>query len=67
MATGLTFDNYDENTETLSGSGTPHYIVGITYQNIEGVTDDALNVLQNDGDKTVQQPIEASSRKHSYE
>jgi hypothetical protein len=30
LATGLAFDNYDENTETLSGSGTLHDTVGIT-------------------------------------
>ena len=30
----LAWDNYDENTETLSGSGTLQDTVGICYQNI---------------------------------
>ena len=34
LATGLAWDNYDENCETLSGSGTLHDTVGICYQNI---------------------------------
>ena len=34
LATGLAWDNCDENTETLSGSGTLHDTVGICYQNI---------------------------------
>ncbi len=35
LATGLALDNYDENAETLSGSGTLHHTVSITYQNID--------------------------------
>lgn len=34
LCTSLAWDNYDENTETLSGSGTLHDTVGICYQNI---------------------------------
>ena len=34
LAIGLAWDNYDENTETLSGSGTLHDTFGICYQNI---------------------------------
>ena len=34
LATGLAWDNIDENCETLSGSGTLHDTVGICYQNI---------------------------------
>ena len=33
LATGLSWDNFDENLETLSGSGTLHDTVGICYQN----------------------------------
>ena len=31
---GIAWDNYDENVETLSGSGTIHDTVGLRYQNI---------------------------------
>ena len=34
LSTSLAWDNYDENTETLSGSGTLHDTVEICYQNI---------------------------------
>ena len=33
LCTGLAWDSYDENTETLSGRGTLHDTVGICYQN----------------------------------
>jgi hypothetical protein len=35
LATGLAWDNYDENNETLSGSGTLHDTTGICYQKVE--------------------------------
>ncbi|MCG7875152.1 MAG: hypothetical protein N0C90_02335 [Candidatus Thiodiazotropha endolucinida] len=34
LGMGIAWDNYDENSETLSGSGTLHDTVGICYQNI---------------------------------
>ena len=34
LSMGIAWDNYDENTETLSGAGTLHETVGICYQNI---------------------------------
>lgn len=34
LSTGLAWDNYDEQNETLSGSNTLHDTVGICYQNI---------------------------------
>ena len=34
LSTGVAWDNYDENTETLSGGNTLHDTVGICYQNI---------------------------------
>ena len=34
LATSVAFDNYDENSETLSGAGTLHDTVGICFQNI---------------------------------
>ena len=34
LSTSLAWDNYDENTETLTGSGTLHDTVGMCYQNI---------------------------------
>ena len=33
LSTGVAWDNYDENTETLSGGNTLHDTVGICYQN----------------------------------
>ena len=39
LATGVAWDNYDENSETLSGAGTLHDTVGILYQNC--VVDDS--------------------------
>jgi hypothetical protein len=38
LCIGLVWDNYDENTETLSGANTLHDTVGICYQNIPQVT-----------------------------
>ena len=35
LCTSLAWDNYDENSETLSGAGTLHETVGICYQNVE--------------------------------
>ena len=40
LCTGLAWDNYDENSETLSGRGTIHDTVGICYQNIEPVIEE---------------------------
>jgi hypothetical protein len=34
LCTGISWDNYDENSETLSGGGTLHDTVGICYQNV---------------------------------
>ena len=34
LSTGTAWDNYDENTETLSGKGTLHDTVGICNQNV---------------------------------
>ena len=34
LCTGTAWDNYDENTETLSGANTLHDTVGICYQNV---------------------------------
>ena len=34
LITGLAWDNFDQNTDTLSGSGTIHDTVGICYQNV---------------------------------
>ena len=36
LGMGLAWDIYDENIETLSGSGTPHDTNGICYQNTAG-------------------------------
>ncbi len=33
LASGLAWDNYDVNTETLDGKNTLHSMVGICYQN----------------------------------
>ena len=34
LCMGITWNNYDENTETLSGANTIHDTVGIWYQNV---------------------------------
>ena len=44
LGTGLAIDNYDENTETLSGSGTLHDTVGITYQKKEDINNNVVDV-----------------------
>ncbi len=44
LGTALAWDNYDENLETLSGSGTLHDTVGICYQNEVDIPQaDAMN------------------------
>ena len=48
LGTGLAWDNYDENTETLSGSGTLHDTVSICYQNIQDVVVEDMESLTED-------------------
>ena len=55
LATGLAFDNYDENCETLSGSGTLHDTVGITYQNVSDSESHSININQSDEQTGCQQ------------
>ncbi len=60
LATGFAFDNYDENTETLSGGNTLHDTVGIVYQNIipgEEGNDDRPDGNGNHGDKNDDLPV----------
>ena len=45
FATSLAWDNYDENTETLSGSGTLHDTVSIYHQNIQDVSVEDMESL----------------------
>lgn len=40
LCTGLAWDNYDENNETLSGSETLHDTVGICYQNMKNMREE---------------------------
>ena len=40
LCTGIAWDNYDENSETLSGGGTLHDTVGFCYQNLTTDTAD---------------------------
>ena len=52
LSTAVAWDNFDENTETLSGSGTLHDTVGICYQNVVEQTsteDEASNTTEQDG------------------
>ena len=42
LMTSLAWDNYDENTDTLSGSGTVHDTVGLCYQNIPTANQDIM-------------------------
>lgn len=53
LCTGIAWDNYDENCETLSGAGTLHDTVGICYQNeINGVNEQ----YDLDGQETLTEP-----------
>ena len=73
LSTGLAFDNYDENTETLSGANTLHDTVGIEYQDIVDTADDdhvddaqvPADGKQLSGDVGVQNQTVNHSRKHS--
>ena len=42
---GLAFDNFDEMTQTLSGSNTLHDTMGILYQNIPEVNEDSTSSI----------------------
>ena len=48
LVTGLAWDNYDENNETLSGAGTVHDTVGICYQNQPDVQPESADVPRNE-------------------
>ena len=62
LITSLAWDNYDENTETLSGSGTLHDTVGICYQNQP--TEEELNVVFNrENTQKIAQKARTSKRK----
>ena len=62
LATGLAFDNYDQNTETLSGSGTLHDTVGIVYQNIDDNISIPCEPISTSGEQ-----VQVASRKRSFE
>ena len=71
LATGVAFDNFDENSETLSGSGTLHDTVGITYQNIDDtteVTPTGENVQAHDPESRMDVAPDTCKRRrhHSY-
>ena len=51
LCTSLAYDNYDEQTETLSGHGTLHDTVGICYQNEQ---EDTYTVMPSDVEFRVQ-------------
>lgn len=57
LGTALAWDNYDENTETLSGAGTVHDTVGICFQNVPPAA-----VLQED-----ETSIASSSNRNSQQ
>jgi hypothetical protein len=73
LATGLAWDNYDENNETLTGAGTLHDTVGICYQNItESKADDEPETLQieeiyNHNDDVEIEKSTRSGSKRSFE
>ena len=64
LATGVAWDNYDENAETLSGSGTLHDTVGISIQNLP-------SQVQHETEEQAQPTLEAATctvkkRKRSF-
>lgn len=64
LATGLAWDNFDQNTETVSGSGTVHDTVGICYQNMISENTEDNNSSNNNSDSTVPGTI-AKKTKHT--
>jgi len=63
LCTSLAWDNYDENTETLSGKGTLHDTVGICYQNL--TEDDLGNDRQTEIPKDAQPTVTPAKSKVS--
>lgn len=59
LCTGLAWDNFDMNIETLSGSGTIHHTYGIAYQNFSHQTN--VPLAQN---ITTNSSSESKKRKH---
>ena len=65
----MAWDNYDENSETLSGSGTLHDTVGICYQNLTPQnTEQNINLAREDSsDFGEAGPAAKRPRKRSFE
>ena len=68
LATGTAWDNYDENTETLSGADTLHDTVGICYQNaidMPSIPSDSVpqDIMEVEGEEACQSQTTTSSRR----
>ena len=63
LATGVSWDNYDGDTETLSGAGTLHDTVGISYQNLDPTE------IYNRPEENLSErmPAKQKSRKRSFQ
>ena len=59
LATGIAFNNYDEFTETLSGAGTLHNTVGITFQNVPD--EGSSMVMEASQEKSTSEPLQQES------
>jgi len=64
LCTSLAFDNYDEQTETLSGHGTLHDTVGICYQN---VLEDNDVTMTSDAEDCPQRKVPSPRRSFEFE
>ncbi len=63
LGTGLAWDNYDENAETLSGAGTVHDTVGICIQDVI----DAPPIIEEEQSGTVEEIQDRKQRKRLFD
>ena len=66
LATSIAWDNYDEITETLSGSNSLHDTAGICYQNVVPLVLDFYQVPENVDIQTDQLPQRQGKRSFAY-
>ena len=68
LATGLAWDNFDHNTETLSGGETLHDTVGICYQNIPLPNNaPSQNERSSEGNQSMAESTPRKKRKRSFQ
>ncbi len=74
LCTALAWDNYDENTETLSSAGTLHDTVGICYQNVTTSSNlvakdniQTTSIAQGNNEESTSQHQRISKRRRTFE